>query len=154
MPGACCVCCTTTGYTWCTFYPTNPHTSKHDARPWYLHDIGMVGSWHYRWDMYRHYSDVIMSVSDHRRLDCSLNHSFRCERGGGGGGGGWRFKKHARAPESKSSSNFKGVPFEILHKIFYPYIERCRFYSQVKISEILVWRSHKMFLKRLPDQRK
>ena len=27
--------------------------------------------------------------------------------------------------------------FEIPHKISYPYIERCRFYSQVKIGELL-----------------
>ena len=35
--------------------------------------------------------------------------------------------------------------FEILHKISYPYIERCGFYSQVKIEELLDLRTHKCF---------
>ena len=35
--------------------------------------------------------------------------------------------------------------FEIPHNISYTYIERCRFYSQVKISELLELRAHKCF---------
>ena len=35
--------------------------------------------------------------------------------------------------------------FEIPHKISYPYIERCRFYSQVTIWELLELRVHKCF---------
>ena len=35
--------------------------------------------------------------------------------------------------------------FEIPHKISYPYIERCGFYSQVKIQELLDLRAHKCF---------
>ena len=35
--------------------------------------------------------------------------------------------------------------FEIPHKISYPYIERCEFYSQVKFSELLDLRAHKSF---------
>ena len=35
--------------------------------------------------------------------------------------------------------------FEIPHKISYPYIERCGFYSQVKIEELLNLRAHKCF---------
>ena len=37
------------------------------------------------------------------------------------------------------------VPFEIPQKISCPYIERCLFYSQVKISELLDLRPHKRF---------
>ena len=40
--------------------------------------------------------------------------------------------------------------FKIPHKISYPYIERCRFYSHVKIWELLDLRAHKCFLKRPP----
>ena len=35
--------------------------------------------------------------------------------------------------------------FEILSKISYPYIERCGFYSQVKIYGLLDLRAHKCF---------
>ena len=35
--------------------------------------------------------------------------------------------------------------FDIPHKIAYPYIERCRFYLQVKIQELLDLRAHKCF---------
>ena len=35
--------------------------------------------------------------------------------------------------------------FEIPHKISYPYIERCVFYSQVKIQELFDLRAHKCF---------
>ena len=35
--------------------------------------------------------------------------------------------------------------FEIPHKISYPYIERCGFYSLVKIQELLDLRAHKCF---------
>ena len=37
------------------------------------------------------------------------------------------------------------VPFEIPHKIFYPYIERWRFYTILNISELLDLRAHKCF---------
>ena len=40
---------------------------------------------------------------------------------------------------------FKKGTFEIPHKISYPYIERCRLYSQVKIKELLDLRAHKCF---------
>ena len=40
---------------------------------------------------------------------------------------------------------FQKGTFKILHKISYPYIERCRFYSQVKIEELLDLRAHKCF---------
>ena len=35
--------------------------------------------------------------------------------------------------------------FQIPHKISYPYIERCGFYSQVKIEELLDLRAQKCF---------
>ena len=35
--------------------------------------------------------------------------------------------------------------FEIPHRISYPYIERCRFYSQVKIEELLDLRAVSVF---------
>ena len=35
--------------------------------------------------------------------------------------------------------------FEIPHKIYYPYIERCRFYPQVKIYKLLDLGAHKCF---------
>ena len=37
------------------------------------------------------------------------------------------------------------VPFEIPHKIFYPYIERWWFYTILNISELLDLRAHKCF---------
>ena len=37
------------------------------------------------------------------------------------------------------------VPFEIAHKISFPYIERCAFYLDVKIQELLDLRAHKCF---------
>ena len=40
--------------------------------------------------------------------------------------------------------NFKGT-FEIPFKIFFLYIEKCRFYSQVKITELLEIKAHKCF---------
>ena len=39
------------------------------------------------------------------------------------------------------------VPFEIPHKISYPYIERCAFYSQVKFEELLDLRTPEHFFK-------
>ena len=42
--------------------------------------------------------------------------------------------------------------FEIPHKISYPYIERCGFYSQVKIYELLDLRAHKCFWNGPPDR--
>ena len=40
---------------------------------------------------------------------------------------------------------FQRVPFEIPHKLSYPHIERCWFYSQVKIEELLDLKAHKCF---------
>ena len=37
------------------------------------------------------------------------------------------------------------LSFQIPHKIFYPYIERCRFYPQVKLSEFFDIRAHQYF---------
>ena len=37
------------------------------------------------------------------------------------------------------------MPIEIPHKISYPYIERCVFHSQVKLSELLDLRARKCF---------
>ena len=37
------------------------------------------------------------------------------------------------------------VPFEIPQKLSYPYIERCRFYPQVKIWKLLDLKAHKCF---------
>ena len=37
------------------------------------------------------------------------------------------------------------VPFKIPHKIFYPYIERCAFYSQVKSYVLLDLRASILF---------
>ena len=42
-------------------------------------------------------------------------------------------------------AEFQRVPFEISHKISYPYIERRGFYSQVEIEELLDLRTHKCF---------
>ena len=38
------------------------------------------------------------------------------------------------------------VPFEIPHKISYPYIERCTFYTQFQFQELLDLRAHMCFL--------
>ena len=40
---------------------------------------------------------------------------------------------------------FQRSPFEIPHKISYPYIERCDFYTTLKFKELLNLRSHKYF---------
>ena len=37
------------------------------------------------------------------------------------------------------------VPFEIPHKISYPYIERCDFYTTLKLYELLDLRAHMRF---------
>ena len=37
------------------------------------------------------------------------------------------------------------VPFKIPHKISYPYIERCHFYTALKFQELLDLRAHKCF---------
>ena len=37
------------------------------------------------------------------------------------------------------------VPFEIPHKISYPYIERCDFYATLKFQELLDLRAHMRF---------
>ena len=42
------------------------------------------------------------------------------------------------------------VPFEIPHKISYSYIDRCGFYLQVKIKELVDSRAHKCFWKPPP----